>query len=168
MKAVLTVLALGWLAVTPAAALDPSQVMRPCKRQDVLGVWRVMRLGVASGTDVDRSDPSFLPHQRYVFHADATMAYVSQEVPFTAEDQRALKTLPRSATWSLEGDGRLVSQRDGAAMVDKAECRVLLQPVKDPRTSQPTAQVGDILLTERSSGERSALRRLLRRVGSAD
>jgi hypothetical protein len=161
-------LALGWLVVTPAMALDAAQVMRPCRRGDLLGVWRVLRLGVPTGAAVDRSDPAFMPHQRYVFHSDATMAHVTQEVPFTGEEQRALPTVPRPATWALESEGRLVRQRDGVAAVETSECRVLIRAVKDPRTSQPTAQIGDLLLTERPADGRPGTRRLLRRTGKAE
>ena len=87
--------------------------------------------------------------------------------PFTSEDQRGLTKLPASATWALEKDGRLVRQQDGVAAVEKSECRVMTRAVKDPKTSQPTAQVGDLLLTEESSNDRPAARRLLRRIGSA-
>ena len=160
--------ALGWLAVTPAAAVDPDEVMRPCRRTDILGVWRVIRLGVPAGADVDRTDPAFLPHQRYVFHSDATMAHVTQDVPFTGEDQRSLSRLPRPATWALETEGRLVRQRDGVAAVEEMQCRVMLRDVKDPRTSQPTAQPGDVLLTDEPGEGRLPTRRLLRRIGAAE
>ena len=161
-------LALAWLAVTPAAAVEPGDIMRPCRRADLLGVWRVMRLGVPAGADVDRTDPAFLPHQRYVFHPDATMAHVTQDVPFTREDQRALPRAPRPATWALDAEGRLVRQRDGVAAVETMQCRVMLRDVKDPKTSQPTAQSGDVLLTDEPADGRPPTRRLLRRIGTAE
>ena len=163
----LPVLVLAGLAAAPAAAVEPEQFSRACKRQDLIGVWRVMRLGVPPGSAIDRSDPAFLPHQRYVFHSNATMAHVTQEVPFSPEEQRGLAKLPAPDLWSLESDGRLVRQRDGVAAVEKADCRVMTYPVKDPKTSQPTAQVGDVLLTDRPRDERPATRRLLRRIGQA-
>jgi hypothetical protein len=162
-------LAIGCLAALPAAAVDREEVMRPCKRADLIGVWRVLRLGVTGGAAVDRTDPAFLPHQRYVFHSNATMAHATQDVPFTADEQRALLKTPTTATWAMESEGRLVRQRDGAAVVDRADCRVILHPVKDPKTSQPSAQVGDILLTEEGADRRPTARRLLRRIrGLAD
>ena len=156
------------LAAVPAVAVEPGEFMRPCKRQDLLGVWRVMRLGVAGGSEVDRTDPAFLRHQRYVFHSNATMAHASQDVPFTAEEQRGLTKLPPSATWAIELEGSLVRQRDGVAEVERAECRVLTQAVRDPKTSQPTAQAGDVLLTEERADRRPATRRLLRRIRGLD
>ncbi|HEU5196873.1 MAG TPA: hypothetical protein VFW70_19195 [Methylomirabilota bacterium] len=151
------------LAAAPARAIDRDEIMRPCKRHDLIGIWRVLRLGV-NGAPVDKSDPAFLPHQRYVFHANATMLHATQEVPFTAQEQRELITAPSSATWALETEGRLVRQRDGVAAVEKADCRVLLRAVKDPKTSQPTARAGDILLTEESADAGPSARRLLRRI----
>ena len=156
-------LALGCLAATPAAAVERDDVMRACKRQDLIGVWRVLRLGVSGGARIDRTDPAFLPHQRYVFHSNATMAHATQDVPFTAEEQRALLKTPTTATWAIESEGRLVRQRDGVAAVERADCRVVLQAVRDPKTSQPTAQAGDVLLTEDGAGRPTA-RRLLRKI----
>jgi hypothetical protein len=158
------ILALGCLAATPAAAIEPDDFSRKCKRHDLIGMWRVMRLGVVGGGELDKTNPAFLPHQRYVFHSNATMAVATQEVPFTADEQRALMKAPSSATWAMEGEGRLVRQRDGMPVVDKADCRVLTRAVKDPKTSQPTAQVGDILLTDEKTGPLPPMRRLLRRI----
>jgi hypothetical protein len=165
-RVLLTALVLASVPLAPAAAVEPADFMRPCKRQDLIGVWRVLRLGLPTGADVDRTDPAYLPHQRYVFHSNATMVYVSQEVAFTPEEQRALTKLPVSATWALESDGRLVRQREGVAAVEKADCRVMIRAVKDPKTSQPTAQAGDLLLTDERADNRPAARRLLRKIGS--
>ena len=96
------------------------------------------------------------------------MAHASQDVPFTAEEQRGLTKLPPSATWAIELEGGLVRQRDGVAEVERAECRVLTQAVRDPKTSQPTAQAGDVLLTEERADRRPATRRLLRRIRGLD
>jgi hypothetical protein len=156
------------LAALPAEAVEPREFMRPCRHQDLLGVWRLLRLGVAGGSQVDRTDPAFLPHQRYVFHSNATMAHASQEVPFTAEAQRGLTKLPPSATWTIESEGRLVRQRDGIATVEAADCRVLTHAIKDPKTSQPTAQAGDVLLTDEGGDRHPPSRRLLRKIRGLD
>jgi hypothetical protein len=160
----LVALAVLLLAGAPAGAVDPKEFMRPCRRHDLIGVWRVMRLGFAQGASVDRTDPAYLPHQRYVFHSNATMAHVTQDVPFTAEEQRGLLKVPASTTWAMESDGRLVRQRDGVPTVEKADCKVMLDPVTDPKGSQPRAQRGDILLTEETSDRQPVTRRLLRRI----
>ena len=160
----LPALAVIGLLTAPAQALDPREFMRPCKRHDLLGVWRVMRLGLPPGTPVDRTDPAYLPHQRYVFHSNATMAHVTQEVPFTPEEQRGLLKLPAPTTWAMESEGRLVRQRDGVAAVEKADCQVMLEPVTDPKGSQPRAQRGDILLTDENADRQPTTRRLLRRI----
>ena len=158
------VLALATLPTLPAAAVDPRDVMRPCKRHDLIGVWRVMRLGVPPGAEVDRTAPAYLPHQRYVFHSNATMAHVTQDVPFTPEEQRDLLKVPAATTWALPSEGRLVLQRDGVAAVDELDCRVILEAVIDPKGSQPRAQRGDLLLTDESADRKPIARRLLRRI----
>jgi hypothetical protein len=163
----MVLLVLAGLAVA-SAAVEPDEFMRPCRRQDLLGVWRLMRLGMARGAQVDRTDPIYLPHQRYVFHSNATMAHVTQEVPFTPEEQRGLGKTPTSATWALESGGTLIRQRDGDPAVEKSECRVITRAVKTPGTTEPTAQAGDLMLTEHAPDDRPIARRLLRRIGSAD
>jgi hypothetical protein len=158
-------LALGCLtSVLPAAAVEPGELMRPCKRHDLIGMWRVMRVNVPRGSQVDRTDPTYLPHQRYVFHSNATMTHATQDVPFTPEAQRDLTRAPTSVTWAMESEGRLVRQREGVAAVEKADCRVVTRAVRVSGTTQLTAQVGDILLTDERSDQHPATRRLLRRV----
>jgi len=157
-------LAMVGLTLLPAAAVDPREMLRPCKRQDLIGVWRVMRFGFAQGASVDRNDPAYLPHQRYVFHSNATMAYATQDVPFTADGQRELVKLPTTATWAMDPEGRLIRQRDGMPAVELADCQIVLSPINDPKGSQPRAQRGDILLTEETPDHKPITRRLLRRI----
>jgi hypothetical protein len=159
---------LAGLAATPAWAQKPEEFMRPCRRADLIGVWRVMRFGFASGADVDRTHPDYQPHQRYVFHSNATMAYRASSTPFAAEDERALAKTPGSDMWAVEANGKLMRQSAGTPQISSTECRVMTRAVKDPRGSQPTAQPGDIVLTERGDDDRPTTRRLLRRISSAD
>ena len=161
-------LALAFLTAGPASAQKPGEFMRPCRRSDLLGVWRVLRFGFATGATVDRAHPDYQPHQRYVFHSNATMAYLASPTPWPTEEERALATTPASVTWALEAGGRLVRQVEGAARVEASECRVVTQAVKDPRGSQPTAQPGDLLLTDQGNDNRPTTRRLLRRLSSAE
>lgn len=156
--------ALVVLVAAQASAIDRDEIMRPCRRHDLIGIWRVMRLGTTGGAPIDKTAPAFLPHQRYVFHSNATMLHATQEVPFTPQEQRDLIKAPPTATWALESEGRLLRLRDGVPAVEKADCQVLIRAVKDPKTSQPTAQVGDVLLTEERGDAQPTARRLLRRI----
>jgi hypothetical protein len=161
-------LALAWLTAAPALAQKPEEFMRPCRRNDLIGVWRVMRMGVAPGTAVDRTHPDYQPHQRFVFHSNATMAYLASPTPFEIEQDRALAKAPGSMTWAIEDGGRLVRQADGAARVEASECYVMTRAVRDPRGGQPPARPGDLLLTDQGDDERPMTRRLLRRLSSAE
>ena len=58
---VLAALVLVGLGATAAAAVSPEEFMRPCKRQDLIGVWRVMRLGVPVFKHKALSRPHELP-----------------------------------------------------------------------------------------------------------
>jgi hypothetical protein len=151
------------LLVAGPAGAQETDVLRACRRADLIGLWQVIRFGFATGADVDRSDPAYQMHQRYVFNANATMAYTASDVPPTADEHRALLLRPAAATWTLDGRGWLVRQDPGAARVARSECRVVTQPLKDPRSAVP-ALPGDVLLTDQGEDERPITRRLLRKL----
>lgn len=166
--AALLALSLVSLTAVPVRAEDPDEFARPCERDDLIGVWRVLRFGFAAGAALDRSDPAYQPHQRYVFRADATMTYLASPKPLGPKQERALAKRKGSETWAVEESGRLTRQPVGTARVEASECRVMTRAVKDPRGSQPTALPGDILLTEHDAGDQPTTRRLLRRISAAD
>jgi hypothetical protein len=150
-----------------AAAAEPENPFRPCRWADLVGVWEVIRFGIASGAPVDRSDPEYLPHQRYAFNANATAAYIAAASPPTPAEVQAWLAVPPEVTWALDTAGRLVRQRAGAAQLDTSECRVLTQPLRDLRTPVP-ALPGDVLLTDQGADERPIARRLLRKLRSGE
>jgi hypothetical protein len=155
------------LAGGPALAQTEDDVFRPCRRGDLIGVWRVVRFGFAAGARVDRADPAYQPHQRYVFNANATMAYAAWDVPPTPEEHRALLLRPATLTWALDRDGRLLRRSPGAARIDRSECRVITRAVRDPKSAVP-AVPGDVLLTEQDEDERPIIRRLLRKLQAGE
>ena len=159
-------LALVGLLTLPALAQD-DDVLRPCRRADLIGLWRVIRFGFATGAAVDRADPAYQPHQRYVFNSNATMTYSASEVPPTPDEHRALLLSPAPMTWAVEAGGRLMRQRAGATRVDKSECRVVTKEMRDPRSTVP-ALPGDVLLTDQGEDERPITRRLLRKLQSGE
>ena len=166
MRRVGLALALVGLLAPPALA-QPEDFLRPCRRADLIGAWLVVRFGFATGATVDRADPAYQPHQRYVFNANATMAYAASEVPPTPEQQRALLLDPSPTTWAIEAGGRLVRHRAGATRVDRSDCQVFTKEMHDPRSKVPMLP-GDIQLTDQGDDERPITRRLLRKVQSGD
>jgi hypothetical protein len=161
-------LALVGLTAAPGIAqLQEEDVFRPCRRADLIGLWRVVRFGFASGATVDRADPAYQPHQRYVFNANATMTYAASEVPPTPEEHRALLLSPAAVTWSLDPGGRLIRQPPGAARVDRSECRVITREVRDPKSTVPVL-AGDVLLTDQGEDARPITRRLLRKLHAGE
>jgi hypothetical protein len=123
----------------------------------------VIRFGFAAGSGVDRDDPAYRPHQRYVFNADATMSYTAAEAPPGPEEELALRRAPASTTWAVDGRGRLWRQAAGASRVETSDCRVITRTVRDPRSGVPGLP-GDVLLTDRAEDDRPIARRLLRRL----
>lgn len=159
-------LALVLLLAGPAVAQD-DDVLRPCRRGDLIGFWEVVRFGFAIGAAVDRADPTYQLHQRYVFNANATMLYAASSVPPTPDEHRALLLAPATVTWALDGGGRLLWQDAGASRARRSECRVVVRVLRDPRSAMPVLP-GDVLLTDQDEDERPITRRLLRKVQSAE
>jgi len=159
-KRVWPVLVLVALAM-PAAAQD-AELLRPCRRADLIGFWRVVRFGFAAGAAVDRGNPAYRTFQRYVFNANATMAYAASEVAPTAEEDRALLLGATRTTWALDPSGHLMRQQDGTARVERSECRVVTRGFRDPKSTVPVL-AGDVLLTDQGEDERPVTRRLLRK-----
>ena len=162
-----TLVLLAVALLTGPVLAQEEDVFRPCRRGDLIGLWRVVRFGFALGATVDRTDPSYQPHQRYVFNANATMAYTASDVPPTPEEHRALLLTPAPVTWAIDSRGRLLRQSPGAARVDRSECRVFTKVVRDPKSAVPV-HVGDVLLTDQGEDERPITRRLLRKLRVAE
>jgi hypothetical protein len=156
-------LAILVLAGTPGAAQEAADVMRPCRRGDLLGHWQVIRFGFAGGGTVDRSDPAYQQYQRYVFHSNATMAYTATATAPTEDQERAFARSTTPTTWAVDGRGRLVRQHPGMSRVETSECQVVTQVVRDSR-SPVYALPGDVVLTDQGADARPLARRLLRRL----
>lgn len=169
----------AWLAVALAAALtvvaplfgstalaqrgpDIASAFRPCARADLVGAWQVLRMGVTPGFAVDKTDPAYFPHQRYVFNADANLYYLTSTKPITPEEQRALVAATAAATWAVDGEGRLLTQKPGEPRLDDSTCQMVVVQTRDPK-SDIHPSPGDVLLTLYADGK-PVIRRLLRRV----
>jgi hypothetical protein len=151
--------------VVAAATVDAQEedALRPCRRADLIGFWRVIRFGFAVGAEIDRGDPAYQAHQRYVFNANATMAYTATDTPPTAAEHRALLLAPAPVTWAVDARGRLLRHEAGATRASTSACQVVTREVRDPRSKVPVLP-GDVLLTDQGDNERPLTRRLLRRL----
>lgn len=146
----------------PARAQDAADALRPCKAADLIGAWDVIRFGVVPTVRIDRSDPAFYPHQRYVFGANATLRHLTSRTRITPAVHRALLGTAPSATWAVDGEGKLLVQWEGATRLETAACAVLTQEVLDPRGRVP-ALPGDLLLTHHDVTDTPVMRRQLRK-----
>ncbi len=154
---------LAALAARPAVAQEEKDVLRPCTTAELVGTWEVIRFGTAPSARVDRSDPYFYPHQRYVFSADATMHHLTSKTPMTPAAHRALLSKATPSTWAVDGKGRLLMQREGEARLETAACEVLTKEVIDPK-SGVASPPGDVLLTRSDRAHKPVMRRQLRRL----
>jgi hypothetical protein len=147
---------------------DPAQPpLRPCRRADLLGHWQVIRSGIASGASPGGAELARAPFQRYVFHPDATMAFLAAATPPTEEQELAFARGPAVDTWTLQPGGRLLRQPPGAARVQTSECRVVRAVLRDSR-SPVLALPGDVVLTDQDEASRPIARRLLRKLPSGE
>jgi len=146
-----------------ADAADPSDVLRPCTRGDLIGTWAMIRLGTAPSARIDATDPYFYPYQRYAFSADRSMRHLTAPAPVGPEEQRAILSAPATITWSVDDRGRLLTRRAGAAAPDVDACQILLAKVSDPRSPVPGLP-GDVLLTHYGEDGKPIARRLLRKM----
>ena len=151
----------AWLGAV--AADETSETLRPCTRADLVGTWAVIRFGTAPSVRVDPADPYFHPHQRYVFHANASMRHLTSTTPVTMEDHRAMLAAPSTTTWAVDDRGRLIMQKKGVSGPDVDVCQVLVAKVVDPKSPIP-ALPGDLLLTHYDENANPVARRLLRRL----
>jgi hypothetical protein len=162
--AVLTLLA-GSLTMPgrAVAADDLRDVLRPCRRADLIGTWAMIRLGTPPSVRVDEADPDFYPYQRYAFSADRSMRHLTALAPVGPEEQRTILSAPATITWTVDDKGRLLTRKRGAAAVEIDACQILLAKVSDPRSSVP-ALPGDLLLTHYGEDGKPIARRLLRKM----
>ena len=152
-----------WLGAGAAAADETSEALRPCTRADLIGTWAVIRFGTAPSVRVDPADPYFHPHQRYVFHTNASMRHLTSTTPVTRQDHRAMLAAAPTSTWAVDDRGRLLVQKAGGSRPQVDVCQVLVMKVNDPRSSVP-ALPGDLLLTHYDEDENPVARRLLRKL----
>ena len=165
-RALATAVLLGVAICTPAgrvAAQDEKDALRPCTPADLVGAWEVVRFGTAPAVRVERNDPEFYPYQRYVFASNATARHFTSKTRITAADHRALVAATPAATWAVDGEGKLLVQREGATRLETAACAVLTKEVVDPRSRVP-AMPGDVLLTHYDAADKPVIRRQLRKL----
>jgi len=141
---------------------DVASAFRPCARADLIGAWQVLRMGVVPGYTVDRADPAYSAHQRYVFDANANLYHLASTKTITPDEQRALLAATPPVTWAVDEAGRLLTQRAGEPRLDNSTCQVILVETRDSKSDIPPSP-GDVLLTLFADGK-PVVRRLLRRV----
>jgi len=157
------------LAVWPAdqaAAADLNEALRPCTRTDVIGIWAMIRQGTARSVQVDSTDPSFYPYQRFAFRADASVRHLAAHATVGPEEQRVILSAPTTVTWSVDRQGRLLTRKDKGAAPEINACQVLLAKVSDPRSPIPGLP-GDLLLTHYGQDGKPVARRLLRKIAGS-
>jgi hypothetical protein len=148
-------------AVAPAGArAQETAALRPCRPDDVPGVWDVVRLRASSGWRVDRSQPYYFQYQRYVFTADGQARHLTATMPIGPAQHEALTSAPVGTRWSLDERGWLTVDKEQGAP-DVSECQVVERQIVDDR-QRVTAMPGEVLLTYYARGAPVMRRQLAR------
>ena len=160
MRAAVAALAFA-AAVAPAAATgQETAALRPCRPDDVPGVWDVVRLRASSSWRVDRNQPYYFQFQRYVFTADGYAHHLTAPMPIGPAQHDAMTSTPVLTRWSLDERGWLTVDKEQAAP-DVSECQVVERQIVDDR-QRVTAMPGEMLLTYYASGAPVMRRQLAR------
>jgi hypothetical protein len=145
MRALLAVVVLAAAALAPAAWAQEASGLRPCRADDLPGVWDVLRLRASPSWPVDRSQPYYYQYQRYVFTADGSARHLTATMPIGAAQHAEMVRAPATAKWSLDERGWLtLDKQQGPADVSK--CEVVERQIVDGK-QRVTAMPGELLLT---------------------
>jgi hypothetical protein len=154
-------------ALAVAAAMGPAtawaqetEALRPCRSDDVPGVWDVVRLRATSSWRVDRSQPYYFQFQRYVFTVDGRARHLTATMPIGGAQHEAMTSAPVLTRWSLDERGWLTVDNEYGAP-DVGECQVVERQIVDDR-QRVTAMPGEVLLTYYADGAPVMRRQLAR------
>ena len=146
MRAPLAALALALAAaLAPAAWAQDAAALRPCRADDLPGVWEVVRLRASSSWPVDRSQPYYFQFQRYVFTADGRARHLTATMPIGPAQHEVMVSTPATARWSLDERGWLTLDKEHGPP-DVSQCQMVERQIVDSR-QRVTANPGEVLLT---------------------
>jgi hypothetical protein len=92
-------------AVCLAATVSAQEwTARVCAVEDLPGVWDVVDMFAAF--PMNRADPYYFPHQRYVFESSGAVRHLTSTKPFTPSEFQASLAAPAMSTWTVEQGGR--------------------------------------------------------------
>jgi hypothetical protein len=138
---------LGIAVLVPSTLPAASESgVRACAKADLVGSWDMVRIATppASSVALDARDPSYYPHQRFVFQEDGRVRHLTSTVPLAASSQPTALAIPSTTTWSLDDQGFLTLRQSAAPAPEPVLCGYLIQA--DPRSAGPV-RTGDVLLT---------------------
>jgi hypothetical protein len=144
-RAPLAALALAATLLASAARAQEAPALRPCRAEDLTGVWEVVRLRASASWPVDRSQAYYYQFQRYVFTADGGARHLTATMPIGSAQHEAMIGVPAAARWTVDAKGWLtIAKEEGPPEV--SECQVVERPILDSQ-QRLTAAPGELLLT---------------------
>ena len=160
MRAVPAALALATAVLAPAAWAQETAALRPCRAEDLPGVWDVVRLRAKRSWPVDRSQPEYFQYQRYVFTADGHARHLSATMPIGPEQHAVMVDTPATSRWTVDERGWLTLD-NVRGTPEVSECQVVERQIVDSR-QRVTASPGELLLTYYSKSAPVMRRQLAR------
>jgi hypothetical protein len=110
MKTVLTAIISVFLALTASDASTVEPYSRPCRADDLIGLWKVVKW--TSYLDDDRKLNSYAhAHQWYLFTPDGTLRSMTSTRRNPNEDLTVLAKLPAVISYRCTADGNVLTER---------------------------------------------------------
>ena len=153
-------LVLAAAVLAPAAWAQETAALRPCRAEDLPGVWDVVRLRAKPSWPVDRSQPEYFQYQRYVFTADGHARHLSATMPIGPAEHAEMVGTPATSRWTVDQRGWLTLD-NVRGMPDVSQCQVVERQIVDSR-QRVTASPGEVLLTYYSESAPVMRRQLAR------
>jgi hypothetical protein len=156
----LAALTLAATLLASAALAQDAPALRPCRAEDMTGVWEVVRLRASPSWPIDRSQPYYFQFQRYVFTADGGARHLTATMPIGAAQHEAMAGVPAGARWTVDARGWLTIVKE-EGLPEVSQCQVVERPILDSQ-QRLTASPGELLLTYYSKSAPVMRRQLAR------
>ncbi len=153
------------LIAIPAFAGEKAS--RPCKKEDLVGVWEMVSVKPVH----DKADAVFFPYQKFVFRQDASMKFMSSEKPFTKEWLDKFQKQPTEIDFTLDDKGLLTLTWQARPHSEFAICAYVLNEVppevlaKIPLSGREhLPKKGNVTLSFLNNQGKIAYQKILRKV----
>jgi hypothetical protein len=162
----LALLLLG-LAGLPGVLAAEEKASRPAAKKDLIGTWEMVSVRPAGKAE----DPVFYPYQRFVFHPNASMKYMTSDRPLTKEWLEKFRKQQAEIDYSVDDRGVMTLMWQKLSHQERAICAFVLKDVPAQTLAKLPAErrkglpkKGDLTLSFLDSQGRIAYQKVLTRI----